>query len=60
MPAQIIEKWRFGRNVDRAPFFLICKARRKKGSCVFASVLTYRLSSHLYKSESDNHRRMRG
>ena len=51
VPAQIIEKWMLDRLGGRAPFFLICKARRKKVSCDFASVLTYRSRSQLYKSE---------
>ena len=51
VPAQIIEKWLLGRNVDRAPFFLICKARRKKESCDFAYVLISRLCSQPHISE---------
>ena len=51
MPAQIIEKWLLGRNVDRVPFFLICKARRKKVCCAFASMLTFCLCSQPHKSE---------
>ena len=34
MPAQIIEKWQLCRNVVKAPFFLICKACRKKSVVV--------------------------
>ena len=53
MPAQIIEKRLLGRNVDRAPFFLICKARRKKVCCAFASMLTFCLCSQPHKSVFD-------
>ena len=54
VPAQIIEKWRLGRNVDRASFFLICKARRKKECCDFAYLLTFRFPRQLYISEFIN------
>ena len=41
---------RLRRNVVKAPFFLICKARRKKESCDSVFALTSRLCTQLDKS----------